>query len=413
MNAVFRENISIAIRSIRSNLLRTMLTIFIIAFGIMALVGILTAIDAIKGSINSNFTNMGANTFTVRNREMSVRIGRKGKRPKRYRPISYDEGMTFVREFSLGQSASLSTFASGNATIKFGEVKSNPNTQVIGGDENYLATAGYELESGRNFSTQDILNNTHVVIVGQDVIKSLFKKKEKPLEQVIHVGAGKYRVIGILKEKGNASGFGGDRICIIPLGNAKQYFSRPNMSYTISVIARDAMQLDYAVGEATGLMRKVRKVPVGEEDNFEITKSDSLSQLLIEQLTYFNWGAIIIGIITLAGAAIGLMNIMLVSVTERTREIGTRKAIGATRNTIKNQFLMEAIVICQLGGIAGIVLGIILGNSVALMVGGNFLVPWNWMIGGALLCLVVGVISGYYPAVKASKLDPIEALRYE
>lgn len=390
-----------------------MLTIFIIAFGIMALVGILTAIDAIKGSINSNFTNMGANTFSIRNREMSVRIGRKGKRPRRFRPISYEEGVRFVEEFSLGQTASISTFASGNATVKYSDVKSNPNIQVIGGDQQYVNTAGYELESGRSFSAQDVQNNSHVVIVGQDIVKTLFKKKEKPLEHTITIGAGKYRIIGILKEKGNASGFGGDRICIIPLGNAKQYFSRPNMSYTISVVARDALQLDHAVGEATGLMRKVRKIPVGEEDNFEITKSDSLSQLLIDQLSYFNWGAIIIGIITLMGAAIGLMNIMLVSVTERTREIGTRKAIGATRQTIKNQFLMEAIVICQLGGIAGILLGIILGNSVALMVGGSFLIPWTWMIGGAILCLFVGIISGYYPAVKASKLDPIEALRYE
>lgn len=413
MNAVFRENIAIAIRSIRSNLLRTLLTIFIIAFGIMALVGILTAIEAIKGSINSNFTNMGANTFTIRNREMSVRIGKKGKRPKRFRPISYDEGVRFVKEFSLGSSTSISTFASGNATVKFAEIKSNPNIQVIGGDGNYVNTAGYELEMGRSFSAQDVANNSHVAIIGQDIVKTLFKKKEKPLEQTITIGPGKYRVIGVLKEKGNASGFGGDRICIIPLGNAKQYFSRPNMTFTISVIARDAMQLDYAVGEATGLMRKVRKIPVGEEDNFEITKSDSLSQMLIDQLSYFNWGAIIIGIITLMGAAIGLMNIMLVSVTERTREIGTRKAMGATRRTIRNQFLMEAIVICQLGGIGGIILGIALGNLVAMMVGGGFLIPWGWMIGGAILCLFVGVVSGYYPAVKASKLDPIEALRYE
>ncbi len=370
MNALFRENISVAIRSIKSNLLRTLLTIFIIAFGIMALVGILTAIDAIKGSINSNFTNMGANTFTIRNREMSVRIGKKGKRPKRFKPISYDEGVQFVKDFKMGQVASISTMATMIGTVKFGENKSNPNIQVMGGDENYLDAAGYELEKGRNFSSQDIANNAHVVIVGQEILSTLFKKKEKPLDQVIHIGAGKYKIIGILKEKGSSMGFGGDRICIVPLGNAKQYFSRPNMSFTVSVIARDAMQMDYAVGEATGLMRKIRKVPVGEEENFEITKSDSLSQMLIEQLQYFNLGAIIIGIITLMGAAIGLMNIMLVSVTERTKEIGTRKAIGATRSTIKNQFLMEAVVICQLGGMAGIVLGIILGNSVALMVEG-------------------------------------------
>lgn len=413
MNALFRENVRMALRSIRSNLLRTLLTILIIAFGITALVGILTSIDAIKGSINSNFTNMGANTFTIRNREMSVRIGDKGKRPKRYRPIEYKEAMRFAEEFKGGAIASVSTFASGIAVVQYGSEKSNPNMQVIGGDQNYLLASGYELEKGRSFSPQDITNNAHVVLIGKEVVSTLFKKKEDPLNKVIHIGPGKYRVVGVLKEKGNSMGFGGDKICIVPLTNAKQYFSRPNMSFTISVIANSAQSLEQSVGEATGLMRKIRKVGLGEDDNFEITKSDSLSQMLIDQLVYVNWAAIIIGIITLVGAAIGLMNIMLVSVTERTKEIGTRKAIGATRNTIKNQFLMEAIVICQLGGLVGIGLGIILGNAVGIMIGGGFIIPWNWMIGGSLLCLIVGVASGYYPAVKASKLDPIEALRFE
>ncbi len=413
MNSLVRENIRIALRSIRGNLLRTLLTIFIIAFGVTSLVGTLTVIDVIKGSINSNFTNMGANTFTIRNREMTVRIGRNGKRPKRFKPISYEEGKRFVDEFTAGQVASLSTFASGIATVKFAEIKSNPNVQVMGGDEFYLAAAGYEISDGRNFSPQEVDDNINVALVGKDIVFTLFKKKEKPVGQIINIGAGKYRIIGILKEKGNAMGFGGDRICIVPLGNAKMYFSRPNMSFTISVIAKNAMMMDHAVGEATGLMRKVRKIPVGEEDNFEITKSDSLSQMLIDQLKYFNLGAIIIGVITLVGAAIGLMNIMLVSVTERTKEIGTRKAIGATRKTIKNQFLIEAVVISQLGGLVGILLGVVLGIVVAYNFESPFVIPWVWMIGGVILCLIVGVISGYYPAVKASKLDPIEALRFE
>lgn len=413
MNSVFLENIRIAWTSIKSQPLRTILTMLIIAFGIMALVGILTAIDAIKSSINSNFTSMGANTFNIRNREMSVRIGKKGKGPRRYKQISYDEAVRFGREFDFPATTSISTMASMAATLKYKSEKTNPNIQVMGGDENYLASAGYELAKGRNFSSQDVQYGSHVVILGQDIVSTLFKSKEDPLDKVITIGSGKYKVIGILKPKGSSMGFGGDKICMLPLSNVRQYFPRPNMSFTISVMTNNVQHLDIAVQEATGLFRVIREVPVGEENNFEVTKSDNLANILIENISTVTLGATAIGFITLLGAAIGLMNIMLVSVTERTREIGVRKALGATQKMIKRQFLIEAVVICQAGGLAGIIFGILIGNLFGMVLETPFIVPWMWIIGGVILCIFVGLISGLLPAVRASRLDPIESLRYE
>jgi len=356
---------------------------------------------------------MGANTFTIRNREMSVHIARNGKSPKHFRSITYDEAVRFTKEYSFPAKPSVSTFASGGATIKFESKKTNPNMRVFGADENYIATSGYELDRGRNFSAQEVLYGNPVALLGKDVVDGLFSKKEDPIDKLVTIGSGKYKIIGTLKSKGNSSGFGGDKIVILPLINVRQYFPRPNMSFNISVLTGNSHQMDAAISEANGIFRTIRKVPIGEDDNFEITKSDNLANMLIGLIGKATAGATIIGIITLLGAAIGLMNIMLVSVTERTREIGIRKAIGATRKVIRGQFLVEAMVICQIGGLLGIILGILIGNLISAQLGVGFIIPWVWIISGIVLCLFVGLISGLYPAVKASNLDPIDALRFE
>jgi putative ABC transport system permease protein len=207
--------------------------------------------------------------------------------------------------------------------------------------------------------------------------------------------------------------FGGDKSCLIPLTNARQYFGYPGQSFTISVLSEKSEMLNSTIGQAIAKMRVVRKLKPIEEDNFDIIRSDNLTQIMFENIKYVTIAALVIGIITLFGSAIGLMNIMLVSVTERTKEIGTRKALGATSKIIRWQFLIEAIVICQLGGIIGIVLGILIGNITSIVIGSSFITPWVWILSGVALCIVVGLISGFFPAAKAAKLDPIEALRYE
>ncbi len=412
LGLLFWENLRISFQAILASKLRTILTIFIIALGIMALVGILTAIDAVKGSISTSFMSMGANTFLIEGRNItSVSSDRQPVR--NYAHIDYREATSFKDRFEFPATISVFINASGSAAVSYGSKKSNPNVSVVGADDDYILTAGYEIERGRNFNTNDLEMNRHLVIVGQEVVRNIFDSGEDPIDKIITVGSGKYRIVGVLKEKGTSFGGGGDNICILPLSNVRQYFSRPNMNFRINVMPSSAQLLEIGVSEAEGIFRQVRGLRAGDESDFRITKSDNLANMVIENLKYVTIAATLIGAITLFGAAVGLMNIMLVSVTERTREIGIRKALGAKSSYIKHQFLFEAVIIGQLGGFVGIFLGILIGNLVSLATGSPFVVPWLWIIAGVVLCFAVGLSSGYFPAVKASRLDPIVALRYE
>jgi len=410
---LLKENFRISIDSIKANKLRSILTITVIAVGITALVGTLTAIDAIKNSISSEFMQMGANTFSIETRGMRVHIGRNRSRSKNFSQITFKQAQRFKDEFIFPATTSISVYGTGSATVKYKSKKTDPNVAVRGVDENFLITGGYEIDKGRSFTEQEILNSRSLVIIGSELATKLFEKHVDPINQVISIGGARYRIIGVLKSKGTAMGFSDDRACMLPVTNVRQYFSRPNMSFRISVMPADSKLLDISIGEAEGIFRIIRHLEISDESDFNINKSDSLAQMLLDLIKYVVIAATIIAIITLVGAAIGLMNIMLVSVAERTREIGTRKAIGAKSSIIKQQFLFEALVIGQIGGALGIILGIIMGNLIAASIGTSFIIPWFWIFFGVMLCIIVSLASGIIPATKASKLDPIEALRYE
>ncbi len=412
MNLV--ENIKEGLRSIQANLLRTVLTALIVTLGITSLVGILTAIDGIQYSVTDSLSELGVNTFDIYSkRNRGGRSG--GVQEKRQPPMTLKESIRFIENYRYPASVSLSTFVTSVAEVKYKSKKTNPNVQIRGVNEEYIALEGLNIEKGRNFSSIEIQYGTNVAIIGVDVVESLFEDNEEPLNQEISLLGNKYLIIGVLEERGQIGGGGGpDNSVMIPVINASRLSSSRILRYSMTVGIDDPTQMEMAMGEATAIMRKIRQDKLGEANSFELAKSESLADRLESITSVMRLGGFGIGFITLLGASIALMNIMLVSVTERTREVGVRKALGATPLRIRQQFIIEAIVVCLLGGIAGVILGIAIGNLISSVVGiDGFVVPWAWVLVGLIVCIVVGLISGYYPANKAAKLDPIESLRFE
>lgn len=405
-------DILLAWRAIRANWLRAALTFAIIAVGIMALVGILTAIDSMKSSIVTGFSEVGANSFTLRTKGLTIRGRSRGATLKAYRPVNYSDALAFKQRYSFPSVVSLSTRPSMTSTVKYGYEKTNPNVNVFGIDENYIAVSGFKFQTGRNFSLNEIEWGAHVIILGYGVARRLFSSGDTIIGRMVSLGNIKYRVVGVLQSKG-ASVVSTDNMVLIPLQNARRVFAENSDRFIITVTVDHPDKLEAAVEEATGIFRVIRRLRLHDEDDFEISRSDKLANTVIEQLSYITLAATLIGVITMIGAGIGLMNIMLVSVAERTREIGINKALGATNAIIKRQFLVEAVMICQIGGLLGIALGILAGNIVSVLLDGAFIIPWLWITIGILFCFFIGLLAGIYPAVKASRLDPIEALRYE
>ncbi|MDR0691442.1 MAG: ABC transporter permease [Prevotellaceae bacterium] len=410
--SLVRENFKVSLTAVSTNRLRSILTILIITFGIMALVGILTAIDALKMSITENFSLMGANTFSIQSRGNNYQVMGKRVRKRNFEHISFQQAMDFRERYTFPAAVTIRTSITGVATVKREGEQTNPNIYVSGVTENMTITGGVEIDKGRMISAQEVEGGSFVTVIGQDIVNALFKKTD-PIDQYVSVGGSRYRVVGTFKYKGSGFGGGPDRTMAIPVTNARSVFSRPNQNFVIEVNPLYPESFDHAISEAEALFRQVRRLSPNNENDFNIERSDTLINMMLDMISYATIAAIIIGLITILGAAVGLMNIMLVSVSERTREIGTRKAIGAKSGTIKQQFLFESIVIGQIGGLLGIVLGIIIGNAISMLIGTSFIIPWLWILLAVTLCFFVSIASGYIPAIRAAQLDPIEALRYE
>jgi putative ABC transport system permease protein len=407
------ENIKEGLRSVQANLLRSVLTALIVAIGITSLVGILTAIDGIERSVAESMAGLGVNTFDISSKQN--RGGRQqGVGQKVYERLQLGQIQKFIDRYYVPSSISLSANLTGNAEVKHGSKKTNPNVRVEGINQEYMAIKGLNIEKGRNFSMLEGQYGTKVAVIGKMIVDALYEKNEDPLGTEISFKGVQFKVIGVIKEKGKLSDSNFDNMVFIPVLVANQMASGRGLNYRVTVGIKDPSKMELAMGEATGLMRSIRKDKLGDENSFEIEKSETLAQSLESITSGLRIGGFGVGFITLLGAAIALMNIMMVSVTERTREVGVRKALGATPLRIRQQFVIEAIVVCVLGGIAGIILGILIGNVISRAMGIQiFVLPWLWMTVGMVVCVGVGLISGYYPAYKASQLDPIESLRFE
>ncbi|MCW3113380.1 MAG: cell division protein FtsX [Segetibacter sp.] len=417
--------LALSYKTVTSNKLRTGITVAIIAFGIMALIGIITAIQAMNQSIKESFSTLGANAFTIRYKDRNITIGRssrvaqtkKGARPDKNsnvgKKIDYLQAKMFKENYKFPSLVGLQLNGPRSLIAKYGNKETTPEVSVNGGDENFLLINGYTLQSGRNFSRLDVETGRNVCLLGSDVAEKLFpRNKEAAVDKIIRIANLPYRVIGLLKPKGSSVFMQMDKVAVTSYNNVRR-LPNTGSSYTINVMVDDVTQLEPAIGEATGTLRAIRRLDIKDNNNFFIDKSDSVAETFISLLSSISGSAGAIGMITLIGAAIGLMNIMLVAVTERTKEVGLIKALGGTRKSIRNQFLFESIIISLLGAIFGIVLGVLVGNGFALVVGTGFVVPWGWVITGIIICSVVGLTAGLWPAIKASKLDPIVALRYE
>lgn len=411
----FFFNLTLAFRAIRTNRLRSVLTITIIGLGITALVGILTAIEVIKASVYTNFSSMGVNSFQVTSDVLKKKRHKGGLEINIVdgKKITYDEARAFRERFVFPATVGISMSCTGTATVHFRSEKTNPNVRITGADDSYLSVSDTKVDEGRNFSSGEIQSGAYSCILGNGTAKKLFKNNLRAaINQVVSIGDVKFRVIGIMEPKGGSMVMDADNSVLIPLNTGRALYGGAD-GYLISVIVPDVKLKDIASEEAEGLFRVIRKLPLGTQNNFTVTQNNDLVNIVLDNIKYIQLAALVIGIITLLGSMIGLMNIMLVSVAERTREIGVSKALGARSSTIKRQFLTESVMISLMGGCAGVIVGILIGNIFGLIFKTGFIVPWIWIGMGVSLCGIVGVISGIYPAIKASKLDPIVALRYE
>jgi len=413
MFSLARENIRIALDSIKSQLLRTILTVLIIAIGIMALVAILSSVSALENTIAGDFSSMGANTFNIQRYEFGTRR-QSGRELQKVNPvISYRNVVDFEKAYDFPYTkTSISFVGTRNAEVKYENKKTDPDVTVLGTNEYFIQNSGLEIDQGRELNYFDIQNSNSVCVIGSDLKKALLDDVN-PINKTISVRGAKFKVVGVLKSKGATFGNNQDQRVIMPIQKARTIFTNPNINYSLSIKVDKKDMLEGAQDDAILTFRNVRGLNPVEDNNFGLERSDDLINRIGSITKYLYMAAWIISIITIFGSSIALMNILFVSVSERTREIGVRKALGAKRRTIAFQFFMESIIIGQLGGIFGVILGVLIGLLVSSIASFRFAIPWLAMFSAFTIAFIVAIVSGLMPAVKAAKLDPIESLRYE
>jgi putative ABC transport system permease protein len=424
----FKDTVKLSWGNIAGNRLRTVITVIIIALGIFALILIITAIQAASNSLTDSFSTMGANAFSVRYKDKNIRFGGgtqrsviktnksalKQKNSSIGKIITFEEAKEFKERYPFPAKVGLAIRGAGGIVVNNENKKTNPDINFTGGDENYLELNGYKVAYGRNITAADVESGRNVCMLGNGVAEKLYPGNiAKAVDKVVSVDHIPYRVLAVLEDKGSSAFLSTGKVVITSYNNIRRLYATQNSSFAIAVMVPDINLMNAAIGEARGAFRPIRKLDIKEEDNFYIDKSDSIAEKFLSASQYLQYAMIAIALITLIGAAIGLMNIMLVAVNERTKEIGLIKALGGTKKDIRDQFLWESVLISLMGAFAGIIAGVLVGNIVAVLLKTGFVIPWAWVITGIFVCSLVGLIAGLYPAIKASKLNPIDALRYE
>ncbi|HSD62223.1 MAG TPA: ABC transporter permease [Ignavibacteriaceae bacterium] len=408
----FGEVISIAFGSLKSNKLRAILTILGVVVGIFSIIVIMTIITMLQNSINSGFSQLNKNTFQIQKFPAMMGHGPGMMDKFRNRPdLTLEEFERLNEMLATAQYIGAEQWQFGKQ-VTFGNKETNPNISISGITTGAMKTNNWNVEEGRDFRESDIQFAKNVCIVGQEVVDKIFTNID-PVGQTIRVDGLPLQVIGILEKQPSLFGMSRDSYIVMPITTFQEKYGKYNSSINITVMSYSKIDYNNVIDAATGYMRTIRKVAPGEDDNFYIFSNESLITQVNDITAGIKIGALVVSIIALIAAGVGIMNIMLVSVTERTREIGIRKAIGARKKSILIQFLLEAITLCLIGGFIGIVLGVGIGNIAGSFLNAKAAIPFDWVIIGLSLCIFVGVLFGTYPAYKAANLDPIEALRYE
>ena len=407
------ENIRMALFALRTNKLRAGLTMLSVVVGVFSIIGAMTAIGILTNGISDSLSQLGSETFTVQ-KFPSIQMGGMDWLKYMHRKSITYEDIKFVRNFTSLPLAVSAEHKMAPLTIAYNNEKSDPQFSLLGSDDNFATNHNYAVDLGRMLTKEDVEYARDVCILTKDLINRVFKDGGSPLGKTVKLNGRPYEVIGTFTPKGGGGGASMDNFALIPITNEQKYFADPMLvSLTMTVRAKTIEQLDETQDEVIGSLRSARSVKPGADNDFEVETNTSLNLQFESFSKYVVYAGAGISAIALLAASIGIMNIMLVSVTERTKEIGIRKALGATRASIISQFLTESLVLCLLGGIIGIILGIAFGNIVAILMHAAVYIPYLWIGIGLLVCSFVGVVFGLYPAIKAARMDPIDALRFE